>query len=72
MVWALHADGRTGMAKKNHKRQLKLPWHSLGRPRWFITKLKMDQVITLGIEEEFQIVEVGFGPSELCNTKSSN
>ena len=33
-------------------------------------QIKKDHVLTLGIEEEFQIVPVGFGPSKLCKQKA--
>ena len=32
-------------------------------------QIKKDHVLTLRIEEEFQIVAVGFGPSKLCKAK---
>jgi hypothetical protein len=32
-------------------------------------KLKKDHMFMLGIEEEFEIVAVGFGPSKLCKAK---
>jgi hypothetical protein len=34
-------------------------------------KQRKDHVLTLGVEEEFQIVAVGFGLSKFCNAKAN-